>query len=81
MTGIPSRPDYSCLAVRKLEIEVSETYDGPFPEFHERYIDDILGATSLSRENLDRFINFVSNFHPFFQYTFTVSELHDIEFS
>ena len=25
-----------------------------FPEFHKRYIDDILGATSMSRENLDR---------------------------
>ena len=28
-----------------------------------------------SRENLDRFINFVSNFHPSFQYTFIVSEV------
>ena len=45
------------------------------PEFHKRYIDDILGATSMSRENLDRFINFVSNLHPSFQYTFTVSEV------
>ena len=59
----------------KQEIKISETYDGPFPEFHKRYIDGILGATSMSRENLDRFINFVSNYHPSFQYTFTVSEV------
>ena len=75
MIGTPFGPEYSCLAVGKQEIEISETYDGPFPEFHKRYIDDILGATSMSRENLDRFINFVSNFHPSFQYTFTVSEV------
>ena len=31
-----------------------------------------MGATSVSRENLDRYINFVNNFHPSFQYTFTV---------
>ena len=75
MIGTPFGPEYSCLAVGKQEIEISETYDGPCPEFHKRYIDDILGATSMSRENLDRFITFVSNFHPSFQYTFTVSEV------
>ena len=75
MIGTPFGPEYSCLAVGKQEIEISATNDDPFPEFHKRYIDDILGATSMSRENLDRFINFVSNFHPSFQYTFTVSEV------
>ena len=73
--GTPFGPEYSCLAVGRQEIEFSETYDGSFPEFHKRYIGDILGGTSMSRENLDRFINFVSNVHPFFQYTFTVSEV------
>ena len=76
MIGTPFGPEYSCLTVGKHEIEITGTqYDGPFPEFHKRYIDDILGATSMSRENLDRFINFVSNLHPSFQYTFTVSEV------
>ena len=28
----------------------------------------------MSREELDRFISFVCNFHPAFQYTFEVSE-------
>ena len=68
MIGTPFGPEYSFLAVGKQEIKISETYDGPFPEFHKRYIDDILGATSMSRENLDRFINFVSNFHPLSQF-------------
>ena len=48
----------------KQEIKVSETFDGPFPEFHQRYIDDILGAASMSTENLDRFINLL--LHDFF---------------
>ena len=52
MIGTPFGPEYSCLAVGKQEIEISETYVGPFPEFHKRYIDDILGAISMSRENL-----------------------------
>ena len=72
MIGTPFGPEYSCLAVGKWEIEISETYDGPLPEFHKRYIDGIVAATSMSRENL---VFFVSNSHPSFQYTFTVSEV------
>ena len=37
MIGTPFGPEYSCLAVGKQEIEISESYDGPFPEFHKRY--------------------------------------------
>ena len=74
MIGTPFGPEYSCIAVGKQEIEVSESYDGPFPEFYKRYIDDVFGATSMSREDLDRFISFVNDFHPAFQYTFEVSE-------
>ena len=38
----------------------------PSLSFTKRYIDNILGATSVSRENRDRFINFVSNLHPIY---------------
>ena len=55
MIGTPFGPEYSCLAVGKQEIEVSEAYDGAIPEFHKRYIGDVFGATSMSREELDRF--------------------------
>ena len=74
MIGTPFGPEYSCLAVGKQEIEVSESYDGVILEFYKRYIDDVFGATSMSREELDRFISFVCNFYPAFQYTFEVSE-------
>ena len=49
------------------------------PEFYHRYIDDIVGATSMSRVDLDQFIDYVCNFHPAFQFTFVVSE-REIEF-
>ena len=66
MIGTPFGPEYSCLAVGKQEIEISESYHGPFPELYKRYIDDVFGATSMSREDLERFIGFVSNFtHSF----------------
>ena len=57
MIGTLFGPEYCCLAVGKQEIEISETCYGPFPEFHKRYIDDILGATSMSRENLYKIVN------------------------
>ena len=76
--GTPFGPEYSCLAVGKQEIEVSEAYDSVRPEFYKRYIDDVFGATSMSREKLDRFISFVCNFHPAFQYTFEVSEPSEV---
>ena len=62
MTSKPFRPEYPCLAVRKEEIEVFEAYDGPLTEFYKIYVDDILGAASMSRENLDRFIKFCQQF-------------------
>ena len=66
MIDTPFGPEYSCLAVGKQEIEISESYHGPFPELYKRYIDDVFGATSMSREDLERFIGFVSNFtHSF----------------
>lgn len=42
---------------------------------HRRYIDDIVGAPSCRREELEAFINFVANFHPTLQFTSTTSEI------
>ena len=79
MIGTQFGPEYSCLAVGKLEHDIKEAYDGPIPELFKRYIDDIIGGTSLTREELERFITFVSSFHPAFQFTFEVSE-HSVSF-
>ena len=40
-----------------------------------RYIDDIVGAPSCRREELEASINFVANFHPALQFTSTTSEI------
>ena len=39
-----------------------------------RYIDDIVGAASCQRDELENFIDFVSNFHPALQFTSTITE-------
>ena len=44
------------------------------PEIYKRYIDDGIGATSLSYNQLLDFINFVQNFHPAVKFTYEISE-------
>ena len=42
-----------------------------------RYIDDIVGVASCQRDELENFIDFVSNFHPalqVLQFTSTITE-------
>ena len=58
-------PSYACLFVGYQEYIVSQQYEGPFPHLIKRYIDDIVGATSLTLHQVQNFIDFVCNFHPF----------------
>ena len=49
--------------------------DGPKPEtVFGRYIDDCLGATSCTKEELERFIGFVNSFHPALKFIWEISE-------
>eukprot|EP00061_Rhincodon_typus_P001539 g15060.t1 len=41
-----------------------QSYSGPHLKLFLRYIDDIFGAASLSHPELEKFIEFASNFHP-----------------
>ena len=41
---------------------------------HRRYIDDCIGATSFSREDLNEFITAVNSFHPALKYTWEISD-------
>ena len=52
-----------------IEEKIRNTYNGPKPEVHLRYIDDIFGITQLSENDLKNWMNFVCNFHPSIQYT------------
>ena len=67
-------PSYACLFVGYQEYLISQQYQGPFPHLIKRYIDDIVGATSLPRHQLQNFIDFVCNFHPAFQFTYEITE-------
>jgi len=49
-------------------------YNDPKPELYRRYIDDCVGATSSTREDLNEFITAVNSFHPALKYTWEVSD-------
>ena len=67
-------PNYACLFVGYVEQQIREQYTGFIPQLHKRYIDDIDGAASCQRDELENFIDFVSNFHPTLQFTSTITE-------
>ena len=66
-------PNYACLFVGYVE-QIREQYTGFIPQLHKRYIDDIVGAASCQRDELENFIDFVSNLHPALQFTSTITE-------
>ncbi|KAI8773182.1 nicotinamide riboside kinase 1 isoform X1 [Biomphalaria glabrata] len=43
------------------------------PEFYRRYIDDGLGITSLTEDELIQFIEFTNSFNPAIRFTYTIS--------
>ena len=50
------------------------SYHRPKPDLYKRYIDDCVGATSSSTEELNLFIKSVNSFHPALKYTWEISE-------
>ena len=67
-------PSYANLFVGYIEHQFFNQYDGPKPELYRRCIEDCIGATSSTREDLDNFINAVNSFHPALKYTWENSE-------
>ena len=72
--GSEMGPNYACLFVGYVEQQIREQYTGFIPQLHKRYIDDVVGAASCRREELEAFIDFVSNFHPALQFTSTITD-------
>ena len=72
--GTNMGPRYACLFMGHLEHTLLQQYKEPVPEIYKRYIDDGIGATSLSYNQLLDFINFVQNFHPAVKSTYEISE-------
>ena len=57
-----------------MEEQIFNQFDGPKQELFGRYIDDCLGATSYTKEELEQFIGFVNSFHPALKFTWEISE-------
>ena len=51
-----------------------EDYQGKTPDLYKRYIDDVIGASSVTRQDLENFIHFCTTYHPAIKYTFEISE-------
>ena len=72
--GIKMGPNYGNLFVGFVQKQIFEQYTDAIPDYLGRYIDDCLGTASFSHVELERFINFVNNFHPALQFTWEISE-------
>ena len=63
-----------CLRFFCVVNEFFSQFNGTKPELYGRYVDNCIGATSSSREELDHFITSVNSFHPALKYTWEISE-------
>ena len=67
-------PSYANLFVCFIENKFFSNYHGPKPDLYQGFIDDCVGATSSSKEELDQFTTAVNSFHPALKYTWEISE-------
>ena len=72
--GSKRGPSYACLFVAYQEHLISQQYEGPFPHLIKRYIDEIVGATSLPLHQLRNFIDFACNIHHNLKFTFDIKD-------
>ena len=66
--GTKMGPSYADLFVDFIEHRCFGQYNGPKPELYGRYIDDCIGVTSSTREELTQFITAVISFPPALKY-------------
>ena len=62
--GTETGPSYANLLVGFIAHQVFIQYHGHKPELSGRYIDDYIGATSSTREELIQFTTAANSFHP-----------------
>ena len=71
--GTKMGPSFACLFVGFVEEQALSHYTGTQPALFKRYIDDCLGVSVGSRDDLVSFIQHMSNFHPALRYTHEIS--------
>eukprot|EP00061_Rhincodon_typus_P002871 g18704.t1 len=67
-------PSYACLFVEYVEQSLICCYSGTITHLFLCYIDDCIGITSCSHEDLEQFINFTNTFHPNLKFIWTISD-------
>ena len=67
--GTKMGPSYANLFVGFVEHQFFSQYNGRKPELNGSYIDDCIGATFSTREELTQFITAVNSFHSALKYT------------
>ena len=72
--GTKMGPRYANLFVGFIENQFFSQYHSPKPELYGRYIDDCIGATSSTREELTKFTTAVNSFYPALKYTWEISD-------
>ena len=72
--GTKMGPTYANLFIGNIENNFFSNYHGPKPDLYKRYIDDCVGATLSSREELNLFITSVNSFYTALKYTWEISE-------
>ena len=72
--GTKMESSYANLFVGFIEHPFFSQNNGPKPELYGRYINDCIGATSSTREELTQFITAVNSFHPALKYTGGISD-------
>ena len=72
--GTKMGPNYACLFVGYIERKMLQEYQGRNSDLYKWYIDDVLSASSDTRQDLENFIHFCSTYHPALKYTFEISE-------
>ena len=71
--GTKMGPNYVCLFVGYVERKMFQEYEGRKPDLYKRYINDVLGASSDTQQDLENFIHFCSTYHSALKYTFEIS--------
>ena len=61
--GTKMGPGYANLFVDFIEHQFCSQYHVPKPDLYGRYIDDCIGATSSTREELTQFVSTINSFH------------------
>ena len=72
--GTKMGPSFACLFVGYIEELAFSQYKGETPALFRRFIDDILGVSTCSKDSLQTFINFLSTFHPSLSFTHNISD-------